>query len=202
VNRDATTSAGMASAASRLEGESDETLAACIGQGDARAFQVLMERHINMHLSFAERMMGTREEAEDIVQEVFTKIYLNAARFRSVPGASFKSWGYKILLNTTFTSYKKLRKEDIVVKVEQEIHEMFPDTKQTKDIKTGELNDYIASILSKMPTHLSRVLSLHFLEDKPHKEIAEMEGVSVSAIKTRIHRAKKEFKKIEPNLVL
>jgi len=50
-------------------------------------------------------------------------------------------------------------------------------------------------VFSKMPKHLAKVLHLHFIEGSPHKEIAEKEGVSVSAIKTRVHRAKKEFKK-------
>jgi len=47
-----------------------------------------------------------------------------------------------------------------------------------------------------MPEHLGRVLKLHFIEGRPQEEIAKMEGVSVGAIKTRVHRAKKEFKKI------
>ncbi|MCH7630556.1 MAG: hypothetical protein IIC07_01515 [Proteobacteria bacterium] len=56
-------------------GKRSYALAALIGQGDAIAFQVLMERHINMHLSFAERMMGNREEAEDI-RELQIKIQI------------------------------------------------------------------------------------------------------------------------------
>ncbi|MEK7179151.1 MAG: sigma-70 region 4 domain-containing protein [Patescibacteria group bacterium] len=55
-------------------------------------------------------------------------------------------------------------------------------------------------MLSRMPKQLSRVLKLHFLDGMPQKEIAAMESVSVSAIKTRIYRAKREFKKVNKNL--
>jgi len=47
-----------------------------------------------------------------------------------------------------------------------------------------------------MPKNLSRVLSLHFIERRPQKQIAQMENLSVGAVKTRIYRAKKEFKKV------
>jgi len=69
------------------------------------------------------------------------------------------------------------------------------DTK-TQQFEKGENEDYIDSVLSRMPEHLGRVLKLHFIEGRPQEEIAKMEGVSVGAIKTRVHRAKKEFKKI------
>jgi len=161
-------------------------------------FSVLVDRYQQAFLRRAERIVGEREEAEDIVQGTFTKIYVNAARFKSVPGASFKSWAYKILHNTAFTSYQGLRKKgNATVTLETEIYEILPDASSEIFHRKRELSDYIASVISRMPSSLGRMLKLYFLEDKSHKEIAEMEHTSVGAIKTRIHRAKKEFKKIE-----
>ena len=59
-----------------------------------------------------------------------------------------------------------------------------------------ELKDFVASNLSRIPTQLARAMSLHFLDERSHKEIAEMEETSVSAIKTRIYRAKRELRKL------
>jgi DNA-directed RNA polymerase specialized sigma24 family protein len=58
------------------------------------------------------------------------------------------------------------------------------------------MRDYVASFLSKMPSQLSRPLRLHFIEEYSQKEIAEMEGSTVSAIKTKIYRAKREFERL------
>jgi DNA-directed RNA polymerase specialized sigma24 family protein len=51
-----------------------------------------------------------QEEAEDIVQEAFTKIYINAAKFKKQEGAQFSSWGYRILINTALTTTPKKRR--------------------------------------------------------------------------------------------
>src|SRR3989344_147005 len=138
-------------------------------------------------------VIGDRPEIDDIVQETFVKVYLHGGTFQKQEGASFKSWAYKILLNTTFTSYQKLKKDDgALVYPEKEHYEAFPDT-ATGDVETP---DFVASVLSRMPGMLGRALKLHFIDGVSQKEIATREKVSVSAVKTRIHRAKREFKKI------
>ena len=162
-------------------------------------YEILVDRYQEAFVRKVRSIIGMREEVDDIVQEAFVKIYLNAKRFEVREGASFKSWAYKILLNTTFTHYQKLKKDDgAVLKVEQELYESFRDPA----VPTRETDDFITSILCRMPKHLGRVLKLHFLDGMPQKEIAALEGVSVSAVKTRIHRAKKEFKKINSAIEL
>ncbi|MBI2047943.1 MAG: RNA polymerase sigma factor [Parcubacteria group bacterium] len=159
-------------------------------------FEVLIGRYQTPFLNKVRGILGNREEVEDIVQETFVKIYLNAARFKVQKGASFKSWGYKILLNTTFSHYQKLKKDDgALLRVEKEIYEAFPE--KIDDVETY---DYVASIISRMPTQLGRALKLHFLDGMPQKEIAALERISISAVKTRIYRAKREFKKVNKGL--
>ncbi len=166
-------------------------------------FEILVNRYQAAFLRKAGRIVKNKEEAEDIVQETFTKIYVNAPRFKEVPGASFSSWAYKILLNTTFSHCQKSKRErEYTVRIDEEFAEVLGSL-SSEDLRgKNETRDLVLSTLSKIPVPLAKVLELHFLEDKPQSEIANMEGVSVGAIKTRIHRAKKEFRKIEPNLVL
>lgn len=158
-------------------------------------FAVLVERYQDAFLRKAESVVRSREEAEDIVQETFTKIYFNANRFKTVEGASFKSWGYKILMNTTFTHYQKLKKKGgAMIELDPEFYETLPDPANYSHEET--MRDYVASFLSRMPMQLARPLSLHFIDEYSQKEIAEMEGTTVSAIKTKIYRAKREFQRL------
>ncbi len=167
---------------------------------EPRAFEYLVDRYQEPFLRKARHILGNRAEVEDIVQETFTKIYLNARRFKKQEGATFNSWGYKILINTTFSYYKKLKKKDgEMAGFDDEIWALIPDTK-AETRQSLELTDVVSRVLLKMPEPLARVLALHFLDDMPQKEIADIEGISVAAVKTRIHRAKKEFKKLNLDL--
>ena len=74
-------------------------------------FEVLLTRYQDAFLRKAQSIVRNQEEAEDIVQEAFAKIYQYANRFVVQDGASFKSWGYKILMNTAFTHYQKRKRQ-------------------------------------------------------------------------------------------
>ena len=158
-------------------------------------FGLLVDRYQAAFIRKVQKVIGHREEVVDVVQETFTKIYLNASKFKTQEGAQFSSWAYKILLNTTFTHYQKYKREnEKSTKLEAEIWDIIPDFSVESLEKRG-IRDVVATVLARMPESLARVLTLYFIEDKPQKEIAEIEGVSVSAVKTRIPRAKREFKK-------
>lgn len=117
-------------------------------------------------------------------------------------GASFKSWAYRILLNTVFTRYQKRKRDwSHTAALDPEIYEMLPDL-ESRTAERAEVSEYILSVLVRLPENFARVLELHFLEGKPQKEIAEMENLSVGAVKTRIHRAKEEFRKVAGTLVV
>jgi RNA polymerase sigma factor (sigma-70 family) len=159
-------------------------------------FAALVERYEAAFLRKALSIVHDKEEAEDIVQEAFTKMYLYAPKFKVVEGATFSSWGYRIVINTALTHYMKRKKEHGVrADLEPEILELFPD-KHMRQFEKTELADEVASVLSRMPEPLARALAGFLLEGKTQEEIAQSEGVSVGAIKTRVHRAKQEFKKV------
>ena len=176
----------------------EELLALSIANPDL--FEVILKRYQVAFLRKARSIIRSREEAEDIVQETFTKIYVHAGSFKKQEGASFKSWAYKILMNTSFTYYKRKRREhERVAYPDPEFFEAMPDLKMQM-FEHGVLKDYVASIIARMPSNLARAMELHFIEGRPQSEVAKMEGVSVGAIKTRIHRAKEEFRKINTSL--
>jgi RNA polymerase sigma-70 factor (ECF subfamily) len=179
-----------------LEDKSDEEILA-LSVENPEIFGVLVDRYEHLFLKKGKSIFpGQEDEAEDAVQDTFVKIYLNADRFKVQEGGSFKAWAYKIFINTAFSRYKKTKREEqFLAKIEPEIAELVhSDDGEIQEKKMDA--DYLMSMISKLPNLLAKVLTLHIFEGKTAESIADMEGVSVGAIRARIHRAKKEVKKI------
>ncbi len=182
-------------AGERHDAWSDEEVLACSLERPS-LFAILVDRYEEALLRRAESIVRNKEEAEDIVQETFTKVYFNARRFTPQEGASLKSWIYKILMNTTFSHYQRLKKKgERREELDPEVFEALRDPREYSHEET--MRDYVVSFLSRMPSQLARPLRLHFLENYSQKEVAEIEGTTVSAIKTRIYRAKREFERLQ-----
>ncbi len=159
-------------------------------------FALLVRKYEEPFLRKALSIVRLREEAEDVVQEAFAKIYLNAGNFKKQEGATFSSWAYRIVINTALTHYQKQKRKGLSqVELDEEIWALVPD-KNLRQFEKAEFRDEIASVLSRMPAPFARALNAFFIEGKTQEEMARAEGLSVGAIKTRVHRAKKEFKKV------
>lgn len=163
-------------------------------------FAILLERYQEPFLRKARAIIHSSEDAEEIVQDTFTKIYLNAAKFAPVEGASFSSWGYRILMNTAFTLYQKRMKEGKhFVNIDPEFEQLLGE--KVNHSAFEEDRDMIERVLEKLPKHFGAVLRLHYLEHWSHQDIAKKSGESIGAVKARIHRAKAAFKKEWPDSV-
>ncbi|MDO8492624.1 MAG: RNA polymerase sigma factor [bacterium] len=168
-------------------------------QSKPALYSGILERYQEAFLRKAKMVMKTDEGAEDVAQETFTKIYLKAKYFESRGVGSFKSWAYKVLMNTAFTHYKKGRRGEVVAFTD-EFAEVFPDIKVSDSQEQKVMADYINSILQRIPDHFAEVLTKFFIEGKTQEEIAQEEGVSVGAIKTKVYRAKEAFRAINGEL--
>lgn len=172
----------------------EEILAASVNTPSL--FALLVRKYEAPFLRKALSIVREQETAEDVVQEAFTKIYMNASKFKKQEGAQFSSWGYRILINTALTHYaRRKRAGEYTAKLDDEIWALIPD-KNLRQFEKKELQDLVASVLGRMPDVLAQALSAFFVEGKSQEEIAKSEGLSVGAIKTRVHRAKKEFKRV------
>jgi RNA polymerase sigma-70 factor (ECF subfamily) len=157
-------------------------------------FEEIVCRYEKPFRDRALRLLGWREEVEDVVQDTFVKIYTAAPRFRAVPGASFRSWAYAILKNTAFSKYQKEKRETAYVqRLDSELLALIPESGK-EPVLEKDRRESVARVLANMPATLAKVLRLYFLEGKSQREIASLETVSVGAVKTRMHRAKEEFR--------
>jgi RNA polymerase sigma-70 factor (ECF subfamily) len=156
-------------------------------------FAILVDRYEDAFLRKAKSILYRVEDAEEMVQDTFTRIYLYGHRFKAQEGAQFSSWAYAILTRLCFTRYQKMKRErGRTIQLEPETYERIADTEAFLDDLT--IRDEVLMALSRIPESASRILRLQFLEGKTQEEIAVLEGASVAAVKTRVHRAKKTFK--------
>lgn len=176
-----------------VRGLSDEAIIERV-QGEPWLFTALLERYQDAFLRKAKSIIFNPQDAEEVVQDAFTKIYINAHRFEIREGAKFSSWAYTVLINTALTRYQKCVKEGKrTLLLEPEYLELMGDASEHSGFAHDA--DAIERILLKLPGHFARVLRLHYLEHWSQQDIAEDEGESVGAVKARIHRAKAEFRK-------
>lgn len=157
-------------------------------------FSVLVDRYQEPFLRKARSIIRNPLDAEEVVQDAFTKIYVYADKYEPQSGAKFSSWAYRILMNTAFTRYQKLVKEgQRFTAIDPEFEQFIGEMKEHTGF--AEKRDGIERILERLPGHFSYVLRLHYLERWSQEDIAQETGENVGTIKARIHRAKAAFKK-------
>lgn len=162
-------------------------------QGEPDLFAVLVDRYEDAFLRKAKSILFVPEDAEEVVQDCFTRIYLYANRYKPEVGASFSSWAYAILIRLSFTRYQKLKKRrGATVTLDPELYEKVADSENF--LEDLSIRSEVLGALSRIPEAASRILRLQFIEGKTQEEIAASENVSIPAVKTRVHRAKKQFK--------
>lgn len=163
-------------------------------QNSPWVFSVLVERYEAPFMRKARTIIHNPLDAEEVVQDAFTKIYINADKYEPQSGARFSSWAYRILMNTAFTRYQKLVKNNERFTVmDPEYEQYYGEWSLHSGFNTKR--DSIERVLDKLPGHFALVLKLHYLERWSHQDIADKTGEKVGAIKARIHRAKAAFRK-------
>ena len=157
-------------------------------------FAILVRRYEAALLRRARIILKSPEDAEEAVQDAFTKMYLYADKYHPQEGATFSSWAYTILNRVAYTKYRaKMDEFGKRAELLPEHYESLPDAR-AEFLEDLSLRSEVLAALSKLPETAAKILRLQFIEGKTQEEIATAEHLSVPAVKTRIHRAKKLFK--------
>ena len=177
----------------------EEILAASLNR--PALFKVLVDRYEKAFLRKAADILKNQEEAEDIVQEAFIKIYINGKKFKKVEGIEFKSWAYKILVNTAISRYRKVSKKWQAESIDPLDLELASERNQSTEniVSKSETKSIVANLISRLPKPLARLVSLYYIEDKSYKEIAKKELITIPALKMKLFRAKKMLKELVNN---
>lgn len=166
---------------------------------DTRPFEQLVSLYKDRVFSTAYRLMGNRQEAEDVAQEVFLKVYRNI-RTLDEP-ATLTAWIYRITVNTCYDTLTKQRRRPATTPLtphtsdgNEEIH--YADTRTMTPEETVlqmELRRCLERTLEQLDQTSRTVLVLRDVEDRPYQEIASSLSIGLSAVKMRIHRARQAF---------
>jgi len=160
-------------------------------------FACLFERYEQKLLRYILRISYfSQEEADDVLQESFIKIWKNLNKFDS--SLKFSSWAYRIVHNTTISEWKKTKShgKDKQIRINEDIFKNLPSKLNLAEQlhKKNNLAE-IRKILDSLPKKYSEVLILKFLEDRNYREISDILKKPPGTIATLIHRAKKVFHK-------
>lgn len=169
---------------------SDESLLDFIQQKYSRAFAELVSRHTDRFYRIAYRFTSHREDAEDIVQEAFLKLWERPEIWKQGRQAKFTTWFYRIVINLCLDHTKKKRAtpfpEDKEIADSQPVQDMALSLKQQQAM--------VDHFIRKLPDRQRTALNLCFYEGVSNKEAAEIMGVKVKALQSLIMRAKATLK--------
>ncbi len=170
-------------------------------QVEPALFGTLIDRYQGPFLRLANRVVRRREVAEDVVQEAFVKIYRYARRFQKGEDRKFSSWAYKIVLNTAITHYHKSQRREWSLPdgVEPDLDESHARFREaTLDRETKSI---VREVLGEMPEDLRQILSDYYLRDKSYKVIASERRLTTGALKMKLFRARRLFRRLLERLV-
>src|ERR1700716_4543169 len=171
--------------------------------GEERAFQELVERYQTRLLNSGYRTIGDREKAEDLVQEVFIRVYRHLHRFDR--SKKFSTWVYTIASNLAKNELRNRARNPLVLfqAVQKNFEDddrplQFEDTTSRPDdmYRKRHLREIVEESVAKLPEHHRNVFFLRELEGKSYEEIAEITDCNLGTVKSRLNRARNSFAEI------
>lgn len=189
-----------------MQDDTDDALMARAGRGDKAAFAVLVRRHLARATAIAQRIVGNRSDAEEVVQEAFLRCWQKAPDWQPVeaagPGvegprfegkaerAQFATWLYRVLTNLCLD--RKRRPQPVELEAADEI----PDSGDDGFARTarGEQSQRVAEAMARLPERQRAALALCYYEDLGNIEAAKALDISVGALESLLVRGRRALR--------
>jgi RNA polymerase sigma-70 factor (ECF subfamily) len=170
-----------------IEAESDESLMTRINRADHQAFAALVRRHTGRFYATAYRMCGNVQDAEDIVQESFLKLWDRPGIWDAGRGVKFTTWFYKVVTNMALDFIRRKKPvggDDMIA--------LFADDGPRQDDVMMQEQESVSveMAIQSLPERQKAALNLCFYEGLSNKEAAETLGVGLKALESLLMRAK------------
>jgi RNA polymerase sigma factor (sigma-70 family) len=179
--------------------EEDIQLVARARNGDERAYRALLEKYERAVFSICLRMVRNRDEATDLSQESFIKVFGSLDRYNSA--YAFSSWLFKITSNLCIDYLRKRRIDTLPMdqpidgdKGEIQRQYAAPDPTPEESLDRREKMARLESAIDALPEHYRIMLILRHQEDLSYEEIADHLSIPLGTVKARIHRAREMLK--------
>jgi RNA polymerase sigma-70 factor (ECF subfamily) len=175
---------------------SPEAMAALVARaqaGDDKAFEELVTATHAETYTLARRLTGSDDDARDVVQEAYLRAYRSIGRFRGE--ARFTTWMYRITANcaSTYVGKRRKHRHDELVD-DMIVVDTRPELDPVAQADASDLRARLVLALDELPPKLRAVVVLRDVYDLPHEAIAAELGISESAAKVRLHRARRKLK--------
>ena len=168
-----------------------------VRSGNSRAYAVLVDGHKERAMTLAVRMLGSREEAEEIVQDAFLKAYRNLDQFRG--DAKFSTWLYRILYNLCITRVTRRKGRMETLDPEEDLSGDVAISDDTISIQERmeheELRGFMVSEIEKLPARLKSVVLLFYIQEMTYEEISAVTNTPLGSVKTYLHRGRNLLRK-------
>jgi len=176
---------GMSNSHLSMKDRSDAQLIEDILGGNVESFGLLFRRHRDTCTRFAVRMLGSRTDADDVLQSAFMRAFRNLRKCRD--RERFGGWLYQIVINEcrTFASRRKRRDQRFVA--DQEVIDRA--TTPANSDSTDTLSEQVENALARLPADQREAFLLKYVEELSYEEISDVTGVGISALKMRVKRA-------------
>lgn len=192
----------MGTIQTNVTGDTGEELALVTAarEGDMQAFEQLIQKYDRSVFRIAQHITQNREDAEDVVQDAFLKAYQNLNKFQG--NSKFYTWLVRIAVNEALMRLRK-RKADKTVSIDEdvetedgsmprEVADWSPNPEQ--QYGQAELGDILGKTIQGLPAGFRTVFVLRDVEGMSTEETAEMLGLSVPAVKSRLLRARLQLR--------
>lgn len=170
---------------------SDEDLMLHIGEGNANAFSVLVRRHTTRFYASAFRVVLNKEDAEDVVQDAFAKLWNGKAIWQADRGAKFTTWFYRIVTNQAMDAIAKKSRQRTAV-----LDESVPSGESNAEDNAWahEQGNAVNAALGELPERQRTAVMLFYNEELSQKEAADVMGITPKAVESLIGRAKEALR--------
>jgi RNA polymerase sigma-70 factor, ECF subfamily len=180
---------------------SDVTLVEQFKNGSELAFEELIARYETKVYNLAVRFTRNPEDAEEVLQDVFTTIYRKIDGFQGK--SAFSSWMYRIIVNAAFMKLRK-RKQNQTVSLDNLSQPLRPTSSAnethyavTSDaiVQGKEIREVLQAAINKLPEQYRAVFILRDVDGLSNQEVSEILDLTIPAVKSRLHRSRLMLRK-------
>lgn len=175
----------------RMDPENDRYYIDKVLKGQVQAFSSLVDKYKDMAFTLALRILRNREDAEEVAQDAFLKVYQNLGKFRSK--SKFSTWLYRIIYNTAISKVR-VKKEPNVSIEDRKFYEIREDESDViKNFEIENNKNILHKLLNILDENERALITLYYLDECKISEISEITGLKNSNIKVKLHRTRKKM---------
>ena len=176
-----------------MKAVTDEDLMARTAQGDRQAFDILVKRHMQRVFSLARGMVNRKPDAEDVTQDVFTRVWVYAARWRAGE-AAFTTWLHRITVNCCYDQLRKRGTENRQTEIPDDLAsgEKDGEARYAERQKNAKVRD----ALQLLPDRQRMAVTLCYLQEMTNAEAASVMEIHIKALEGLLVRARKTLRPV------